>query len=165
MQAWWLGKPQVNPDLMIDTPFFAEVDIWGNDPVPYHTPIWCISSNFWGSFIKISSLHWSLHTKNQDHLSCSTVRSFLLPSFSAFPPPLDLVLKELWYFRSWGVFKITLSVVTCSAVYIYTHDLVQRDASDLDVAAGSPQIVSSLSNLLLEARSSINGGTTSTNGS
>ena len=56
-------------------------------------------------------------------------------------------------------------MVTCSAAYIYTHDLVQRDASDLDVAAGSPQIVGSLSNLLLEARSSINGGTTSLNGS
>ena len=61
--------------------------------------------------------------------------------------------------------NLSLSAVMCSAVYIYTHDLVQRDASDLDVAAGSPQIVSSLSNLLLEARSSINGGTTSTNGS
>ena len=42
---------------------------------------------------------------------------------------------------------------------------VQRDASDLDVADGSPHIVSSLGNLLPETGSWINGGTTSTHGS
>lgn len=153
-----------NPiSLMIDTPFFLEVETRNSVLVPsYMTLINCNSPRLGG--VLLSSLlvpigHCTPKTfQRPGSVFCSTIRRF----YFYLPPWSCSKGTWCWYSRSWGVLHELLSErVTCS-VCGYTHDCPtwRGSDSDSDVASGSLHIVSSLGNLLLEARSWINGGTT-----